>query len=566
MTTNPETLCRTCVTAIGWIDSPTGGWWAHETHPADDHDAVPGAWVDGDELMEAIAAEVWEHCAGEGTSLVVDDPRNIAGTAAAVARRMLAAPVSSAVPDHTLRELVAALAEDLRYVLNYRGPDHAHEQPGIWDTSGRPCMHCARLAVARMNLADYDADPVPPPADRATLLLWGANQIEAHEWNEGCDGVGCCADTPQDAAALLRRLAAEAQPEPAERRAYAWAQTIDTADGGNTIHIPGVHHSGSGDETVTLVVGRDDVPVLAAMLTDDVSQPACTECGHPASAHQPGEDPVTPGLCTACEAEGADDVAFHNYQPAGEQPEPAPVTPSVRAGLRDEIAAAIWERQNPGRHYADCEYRWKADAEADADAVLPVLYREWPWLRAEADDVPAAGVRQPDTETPCGPAPDQCDAEAGEPCADHERQQAHAEGEHAFCGPECSNAQGDEEPETLPLLFWDEPAGAVHHDGRIALWINKALDLARFAPAGQLILPVAEAARLRSALTTALNDAGDPAVSGRPAADAVPHTMLGAAETEEKLDLNISPLPAEALAADETVERPAADGSGEETP
>jgi len=49
---------------------------------------------------------------------------------------------------------------------------------------------------------------------------------------------------------------------------------------------------------------------------------------------------------------------------------------------------------------------------------------------------------QPDTETetPCGPAPDTCDAEAGEPCANHEREQAHAEGEHCFCGPECPDA------------------------------------------------------------------------------------------------------------------------------
>lgn len=51
----------------------------------------------------------------------------------------------------------AALAEDLRYLLNHREPRHAHEKPGVWDTSGKPCDHCARLAVARQNLAAYDA-------------------------------------------------------------------------------------------------------------------------------------------------------------------------------------------------------------------------------------------------------------------------------------------------------------------------------------------------------------------------------------------------------------------------
>jgi hypothetical protein len=44
-----------------------------------------------------------------------------------------------------------------------------------------------------------------------------------------------------------------------------------------------------------------------------------------------------------------------------------------RAALRDRIAAAIWERQNPGRRWVDCEHRWRADAEEDADAVLAVL-------------------------------------------------------------------------------------------------------------------------------------------------------------------------------------------------
>ncbi|MPY47094.1 hypothetical protein [Streptomyces acidicola] len=40
MTNNPQTTCRTCVTPIAYVDCPTGGWWAHDTHPADGHDAV----------------------------------------------------------------------------------------------------------------------------------------------------------------------------------------------------------------------------------------------------------------------------------------------------------------------------------------------------------------------------------------------------------------------------------------------------------------------------------------------------------------------------------------------
>ncbi|MCX5528986.1 hypothetical protein OG785_45330 [Streptomyces sp. NBC_00006] len=58
----------------------------------------------------------------------------------------------------------------------------------------------------------------------------------------------------------------------------------------------------------------------------------------------------------------------------------APSAPADQ-NLRDRIAAAIWERQNPGRRWADCEYRWRADAEDDADAVLAVL-------PAPADEAP----------------------------------------------------------------------------------------------------------------------------------------------------------------------------------
>ena len=32
-------MCRDCRGKIHWQDCPTGGWWVHEKHPEDHHDA-----------------------------------------------------------------------------------------------------------------------------------------------------------------------------------------------------------------------------------------------------------------------------------------------------------------------------------------------------------------------------------------------------------------------------------------------------------------------------------------------------------------------------------------------
>ncbi len=60
---------------------------------------------------------------------------------------------------------------------------------------------------------------------------------------------------------------------------------------------------------------------------------------------------------------------------AAQATEPA-ATPSRRAGLRAEIANAL----------EAADYRHDMRRGDLADAILPVLYREWPWLRAEAED------------------------------------------------------------------------------------------------------------------------------------------------------------------------------------
>jgi hypothetical protein len=63
-------VCGICDTPVGWVNCPTGGWWAHEQHPADGHDASPQptaeeAHVVADDSSDpgTPAHEIWSpHC------------------------------------------------------------------------------------------------------------------------------------------------------------------------------------------------------------------------------------------------------------------------------------------------------------------------------------------------------------------------------------------------------------------------------------------------------------------------------------------------------------------------
>lgn len=48
---NFTTRCDSCASLIRWIDCPTGGWWSHDVHPADHHDAVTKAELEEDASM-----------------------------------------------------------------------------------------------------------------------------------------------------------------------------------------------------------------------------------------------------------------------------------------------------------------------------------------------------------------------------------------------------------------------------------------------------------------------------------------------------------------------------------
>lgn len=49
-------MCRTCMRPCQWIDCPTGGWWAHLTHPEDGHDADIVEVVTNEQLFTFAAS------------------------------------------------------------------------------------------------------------------------------------------------------------------------------------------------------------------------------------------------------------------------------------------------------------------------------------------------------------------------------------------------------------------------------------------------------------------------------------------------------------------------------
>jgi hypothetical protein len=45
----PSDTCMRCGGVVRWQHCPTGGWWIHDQHPSDDHDAYPG-WRPAQEM------------------------------------------------------------------------------------------------------------------------------------------------------------------------------------------------------------------------------------------------------------------------------------------------------------------------------------------------------------------------------------------------------------------------------------------------------------------------------------------------------------------------------------
>lgn len=170
---------------------------------------------------------------------------------------------------------------------------------------------CHRVVLCKPGCgALAAASPVPPHADQTALRDRIAEALYAHDhlgWRVSLRESDAEPVYRERAAAVLAFL-----PEQADRAAVlrSAADTVEAMNEGCGQSKPCASCDARTDAADAL---RDAARRVAA-----AEQPvSCAECGHPRTVHREGDDPVTPGECSAC----PDDDARHDYRPAvGEQP------------------------------------------------------------------------------------------------------------------------------------------------------------------------------------------------------------------------------------------------------
>lgn len=132
-------------------------------------DPAPAVWIDGDPLMEAMAAAVYEQCATHPEqALTVDDPRTIAAVAAAVARQVLGTPTTDPAP----ASAPAAPADRATVLLDQRA------------------AALRALSSSSFSQEEFAARELTEAADRLRRLADEAQptEAEAHAC-DNCDGI-----------------------------------------------------------------------------------------------------------------------------------------------------------------------------------------------------------------------------------------------------------------------------------------------------------------------------------------------------------------------------------------
>lgn len=313
------------------------------------------AWVDGDPLLEAIARAVWEQCSTEGTSLVVDDPRNIAAVAATAARAAVRAETlrdaeeicDEAGAVYTSKSLngEATGAYELRERFRRKAEEAETATPAV---VAAPTGRAARVAAAlrehgMVHLGDqvpadeYDccADAVlavlPEQADRAAVLDEAVGAAETMAIRLQDDRKIDEANGAFTVMAHLRRLAVEAhgtgtqqQPDTeAHPPRHSWLVEW-SADGDDwAVAYPTHDHSKALDR---LARGRRETPdwqwrLVRETTTYTVEEPApvAQQPAAEVSAVQPVRHaPGTAILCPDCRAKGYAVCMTAEQQPAAD--------------------------------------------------------------------------------------------------------------------------------------------------------------------------------------------------------------------------------------------------------
>lgn len=192
--------------------------------------------------------------------------------------------------------------------------DAAHELRHLAAETGRPETHAARCGCGH-------------PADEHSV--YGCADGCGCEWMPKraswwgvCDGCGAAAGPDCDCPPTT---AETPQPEtpPADRAAVlevaTLAERLPIADRYR-------HHSQLADAWDD---GRDAVVRLLRRRGDEAQRPVCAECDHPKAAHREGDDPVTPGTCSACGDEDRHDYVTSGARQNGAQTQPTPKPPAA---------------------------------------------------------------------------------------------------------------------------------------------------------------------------------------------------------------------------------------------
>lgn len=190
--------------------------------------------------------------------------------------------------------------------------------------------------VEEARLHDPAVVPVPPPADRAALRTAVVEAVD-RVFDAWAQGLG--ATRPQDAitAAVLAAVLPEPTDQAAEvahlrtmydavstrerelinerdelRTAWETLARWNAEDAAALIKLGRlVGVAPTGDRTVSVHTAVEAIGTALRRMAAEEQPAPCVECGHPKAVHRDGDDPVTPGECSAC----PEDDARHDHQP-----------------------------------------------------------------------------------------------------------------------------------------------------------------------------------------------------------------------------------------------------------